>query len=66
MTRWFYLSVALAALVAAGSLYAGVFHSDRLPEQLPVHWNVEGEPDGWIAIGTALVLWPAVAAGSSF
>jgi uncharacterized membrane protein len=63
MTRWFYVSVALAVLAAAGSLYVYAFHYDQMPAELPTHWNVQGEVDGRMDKGTALVVWPAAAAG---
>ena len=47
MSRWLIVSVALTVVAFAGSL--GVYHFgyDRLPEQVPTHWNIHGEPDGW-------------------
>ncbi|HXG09904.1 MAG TPA: SdpI family protein [Gemmataceae bacterium] len=63
MTRWSYVSIALALVAAGGSLYVYLFHYDQLPDQLPVHWGIAGTPDDWMAKGTALVLWPAVVAG---
>src|SRR5262245_8093388 len=63
MSRWFSVSVALAVLAAAASLYVYLFQYQHLPEQLPMHWNLEGQVDGTIGRATALVLWPAVVAG---
>jgi uncharacterized membrane protein len=47
MTRWLYVSIALTGAVLAGSLYVYFFEFDRLPERVPIHWNIHGEPDGW-------------------
>ncbi len=46
MSRWGYLAL---GLVLAGFALAGYAHSqaDRLPERIPIHWNIRGEPDGW-------------------
>jgi uncharacterized membrane protein len=47
MTRWLYLSVALTVLAAAAAGYLYVYQFDRLPEQVPTHWDVHGRPDAW-------------------
>lgn len=47
MTRWFYVSVAFTALAFAVSGYVLTFAYDRLPEQVPTHWNIHGEPDAF-------------------
>jgi len=67
MTRWLFLSIAVTVLAFAGSGYVYLFHYDRLPDPMPTHWNVEGEPDQWTprALGFRLnfLLVPAVMAG---
>jgi uncharacterized membrane protein len=63
MSRWFILSAAALLLSAGASLYVYAFHLDGLPAQLPMHWNIEGEPDGWMQTSTALLVWPAITAG---
>jgi uncharacterized membrane protein len=62
MTRWFWIALALAVGAAVGSLYVYLFRYDQLPDQLPIHWNIEGQPDSWMGKGTALVFWPAIIA----
>jgi uncharacterized membrane protein len=47
MTRWFYVAVALTLVAFGVSGYVYVFEYDRLPEQVPTHWNVHGEPDAF-------------------
>jgi uncharacterized membrane protein len=49
MTRWLYLSIALTLATLGGSMYLYAFEYDRLPEQIPAHWNVVGEADRWMA-----------------
>jgi uncharacterized membrane protein len=66
MTRWLVLSIALAAAALAASLY--LYHSqyDRLPERVPTHWGVSGEPDAWVPrerILPYLLIFPGVMAG---
>jgi uncharacterized membrane protein len=48
MTRWLLVSVLLTAAAFAGSVYLFTFQYDRLPERMPIHWNVHGQPDGWV------------------
>jgi uncharacterized membrane protein len=48
MTRWLMFSIGLTLLAFAGTLYLYEFHFDQLPEQVPVHWNIEGEPNRWV------------------
>lgn len=63
MTRWIYLSLAFVLVAVGASLYVSIFHGHQLPAQLPTHWNMEGQPDGAMATGTALWLWPGIVAG---
>lgn len=48
----------LAALVAA--FVIGLWLWGRLPNQVPVHWNLRGEPDHWGSPATAVFLLPAI------
>lgn len=54
MRKWYPL---LLLIVAA--LFA-VFAYPRLPERVPVHWNLRGEPDGWSSRETAAFLLPLI------
>lgn len=47
----------LALVVALG---VGLVFRDRLPEQVPMHWNIAGEVDRWGPRGQALVLLPGI------
>jgi uncharacterized membrane protein len=66
MTRWLYVSIALTAAAFAASLYVYDFEYDRLPDQVPIHWNIDGVADGFVPKEDALrafFLLPAVMAG---
>jgi len=41
MRKWIPLLIVVAAFVATAVVYT------RLPETIPTHWNVEGQPNGW-------------------
>jgi uncharacterized membrane protein len=66
MTRWFSLSVALTVLAVGVSLYVYFIHYDQLPEKVPTHWGIDGQPDGWTpkekTAGTFMLV-PAMMAG---
>jgi uncharacterized membrane protein len=47
MNRWLGLSIALTIAAFALSGYVFLFLYDRLPDPMPTHWNIEGEPDAW-------------------
>lgn len=49
MTRWSLVSVALVVAATIGSFVVYQTSYDRLPEQIPIHWNIHGEPDGFVA-----------------
>jgi uncharacterized membrane protein len=66
MTRWFYLSILLTLAALAGSLYVYQFRYDDLPDQVPIHWNIHGQPDGFVPksdVFMTFLLMPAVMAG---
>jgi uncharacterized membrane protein len=45
MTRWLYLAIAATVVAGACSLYVYEFMYDQLPEQIAVHWDINGNPD---------------------
>jgi uncharacterized membrane protein len=60
MTRgylYFCLALVAAAFVASAVLYP------RLPEQIPIHWNIHGEIDGYGSKHWALFLTPGLMLG---
>lgn len=40
-------SIVISSLIILLPLLAGLLLWNRLPEQLPIHWNAAGEIDGW-------------------
>lgn len=66
MTRWLYLAIALTVAAFAASAYVYFFQYDRLPERIPIHWDINGRPDGWVSRDQAWMnfwLIPALMAG---
>jgi uncharacterized membrane protein len=66
MTRWLYVSIALTLVALAGSLGVYFFAYDQLPDQVPTHWNIHGEPDAWTPkadVFWTFLLLPLVMAG---
>ena len=66
MTRWFYLAVAVTVAAFGASLYVYFFEYARLPEQIPIHWGIDGSPDKWVNKQDAWInfwLVPALMAG---
>lgn len=54
LKRWY--PVGLALVAAAGSL--AVY--DRLPEQITVHWDLAGNPNGWMPRPVGAFITPAI------
>ncbi len=48
MTRWFWPAAALTAVAWAAALYVGLAEVDRLPERVPVHWDINFRPDRYV------------------
>jgi uncharacterized membrane protein len=44
-----FLIDAVTLLLTAGPLLAIAWYYRELPEQIPAHWNLRGEPDRWVA-----------------
>jgi uncharacterized membrane protein len=66
MKRWLLIALVLtgAALISALLAWHGVF--GELPERVPVHWNIRGEPDHWAdraGLLPYLLIPPGVMAG---
>ena len=53
------IAIAITALVWAGTAVA----YPRLPERVPIHWNLSGEVDGWGDRSWAAFLTPALMLG---
>lgn len=41
MRKWIPLLIVVAAIVASATVY------QRLPETIPTHWDMDGQPNGW-------------------
>lgn len=67
MTRWLWLSIMLAALAFAATLFLYVNRDAYLPEQVPTHWNGEGVANAFTArdnIVWVMLLLPATMVGT--
>jgi uncharacterized membrane protein len=63
MTRWLMLALAIFLMALAAALYVSFVEVDRLPEQVPTHWDINFRPDRFTPreqIWTHLLLFPAV------
>ena len=58
LSRWYSAIVVAAAVVMSAVAYP------RLPEQVPVHWGIRGEPDRWGSRFEGAVLLPFVMLGA--
>ncbi len=66
MSRWLIVSIAWTVLAAGASLGAFYGLYDRLPAEVPIHWNIRGEVDGTVPRDGALsylLLVPALMGG---
>jgi uncharacterized membrane protein len=45
---WFWGSVVLFAVTAAGTAYVWLNADTLLPEKVPTHWGISGEPDAFV------------------
>jgi uncharacterized membrane protein len=66
MIRWLGVAIALTALAFALSAYIYFFKYDDLPARVPIHWDMAGQANGWVAkenIFGVLFLLPTAMAG---
>jgi uncharacterized membrane protein len=66
MSRWGYLALFLPVLAMAGSAGAYLAFHDQMPDQVPVHWGIDGQPDGWATKDKVFLIFfllPTVALG---
>jgi uncharacterized membrane protein len=66
MRRLLIYDVVLTLAALAASYYLGWVRPNLLADPVPIHWNLEGRPDGFVPrdrVGTYLLLVPAVMAG---
>ena len=53
----------LTSIMILVPMLAGLLLWNRLPEQVPIHWGVNGEVDGWAGKGFAVFALPAMMLG---
>jgi uncharacterized membrane protein len=66
MTRWGYLSFVLVLAGFGLAAYAHAQAADAPGGKVPIHWNIKGEPDGWVGTDQpfmAFYLLPTVIGG---
>lgn len=49
MKAWLYLSLTLAVLTVASALFVWNDRAELLPDRVPTHWGLDGQPDQWTA-----------------
>jgi uncharacterized membrane protein len=57
MRKWIPLLIIAAAVVASAIVYP------RLPETIPTHWNMDGQPDGWSSRAFGAWITPVLLVG---
>src|SRR6516164_5311644 len=65
MTRWLAGSLSLTAIALAVALGLGLGAPEVLRERIPIHWDIDMEPDGWVtreAFMPYLLIFPGVMA----
>lgn len=66
MSRWMLVALGLVVATVAGTAIAQYQFADRLPERVPIHWDIHMEPDGFIGRDHTFVIFylmPTVMAG---
>ena len=53
----------ITSLVLLFPVLVGLILWDKLPEQIPTHWGIHGEVDGWSSKSTAVFLLPCIMLG---
>lgn len=56
------LTLIITTLVSLIPILVGLLLWDQLPEQLPTHWNINGEVDAWSSKGFAVFGLPCIIA----
>jgi len=54
MRKWIPLLIIAAACIASAIAYP------RLPETIPTHWNMDGQPDGWSSRAFGALITPVI------
>ena len=54
------VTLIITSLVTLIPILVGLLLWDKLPEQVPYHWNINGEVDSWVSKTQAVFLMPAL------
>jgi uncharacterized membrane protein len=66
MKKWVILSAVFTAAAFSASAWIYCVGYDKLPDRLPIHWDIRGQPDGWVPkeeIFKSFFLVPSIMAG---
>lgn len=63
MLKKYWKTLFITSIVTLLPMTLGLLLWDRLPEQLPSHWNVNGEVDGWSSKAFAVFGMPLILLG---
>jgi immunity protein, SdpI family len=66
MTRWGYIAFGLSIVGLAVAAGAQVAFHERMPDRVPTHWNIHGQPDAWTSKDNVFMIYyllPTVIAG---
>ena len=63
MLKKYKFTIIVTAIICLLPMLAGVILWDQLPEQIPSHWSINGEVDGWSSKAFAVFFFPALLCG---
>jgi uncharacterized membrane protein len=66
MSRWGMVALVISLLTIVGSAVAYFGFHDRMPDKVPIHWGIDGQPDGWTTKDNVFLIYfllPTVALG---
>ena len=50
----------ISTIVILLPILVGLILWDKLPEQVPTHWGIDGNPDGWSSKASAVLVMPCI------
>jgi uncharacterized membrane protein len=57
MSRWGTVALVISLLTIVGSAVAYFGFHDRMPDRVPIHWGIDGQPDGWASKDQVFVIY---------
>ena len=63
MWKKYKVIIIITAIICLLPMIAGLILWNQLPEQIPTHWGINGEPDGWSSKAVAVFGFPLLIAG---